>query len=153
MNNKEVKMDLKNIKEVFEYKTGYKNPPKHTQFKKGQSGNPAGRKKKIMPKSLFEAIIMELCKTKTIKTKNGAYQKFAHFELLAMKMLQDAMQKDGNTRKLIFCEFFKTDVLAMNKYLEELPQKNEEMERKSQEVANEIIRKLDAMISEGYECI
>ena len=41
----------------------------------------------------------------------------------------------------------------MNKYLEELPQKNEEMERKSQEVANEIIRKLDAMISEGYECI
>ena len=26
-------------------KTGYKNPPKHTQFKPGQSGNPNGRPK------------------------------------------------------------------------------------------------------------
>ena len=26
-------------------KTGYGNPPKHTQFKPGQSGNPAGRPK------------------------------------------------------------------------------------------------------------
>jgi hypothetical protein len=29
-----------------EPKIGYKNPPKHTQFKKGQSGNPSGRPKK-----------------------------------------------------------------------------------------------------------
>lgn len=28
-----------------EYKVGYKKPPKHTQFPKGQSGNPRGRKK------------------------------------------------------------------------------------------------------------
>ena len=27
-----------------EYRTGYKKPPKQTQFKKGQSGNPKGRK-------------------------------------------------------------------------------------------------------------
>ena len=27
------------------YETGYKKPPKATQFKKGQSGNPGGRKK------------------------------------------------------------------------------------------------------------
>ena len=28
-----------------EYEVGYGRPPKHTQFKKGQSGNPKGRKK------------------------------------------------------------------------------------------------------------
>lgn len=28
-----------------EHKVGYKNPPKHTRFKKGQSGNPKGRPK------------------------------------------------------------------------------------------------------------
>jgi hypothetical protein len=28
-----------------EYKVGYRKPPKHTQFPKGQSGNPRGRKK------------------------------------------------------------------------------------------------------------
>lgn len=27
------------------YDVGYKNPPRHTQFKKGQSGNPKGRSK------------------------------------------------------------------------------------------------------------
>lgn len=26
-------------------KVGYKNPPRHSQFKKGQSGNPSGRRK------------------------------------------------------------------------------------------------------------
>jgi hypothetical protein len=28
-----------------EHKVGYKSPPEHTQFKKGKSGNPAGRRK------------------------------------------------------------------------------------------------------------
>lgn len=29
-----------------EYTVGYKRPPKHTRFKKGQSGNPKGRPKR-----------------------------------------------------------------------------------------------------------
>ena len=28
-----------------DYEVGYRKPPKHTQFKEGQSGNPAGRPK------------------------------------------------------------------------------------------------------------
>src|ERR1700758_809031 len=30
-----------------EYPVGYKKPPKHTQFKPGQSGNPNGRPRKV----------------------------------------------------------------------------------------------------------
>ena len=31
---------------MSEYKTGYKKPPKKSQFRKGQSGNPKGRPRK-----------------------------------------------------------------------------------------------------------
>ena len=64
--------DLQKIKDIVEGEVGYKKPPKHSQFKKGQSGNPSGRKKKIVPKSLYEAFAMQLNETKSIKTENGA---------------------------------------------------------------------------------
>ena len=32
--------------DAAEYEIGYRKPPKHTQFKKGQSGNPKGRPKR-----------------------------------------------------------------------------------------------------------
>ena len=48
------------VEKYNEAKVGYKNPPKDTRFKKGQSGNPAGRKKEPIPKSLHESIMQEL---------------------------------------------------------------------------------------------
>jgi|SRR5580692_6777147 hypothetical protein len=36
-------------------KVGYRNPPVQAQFKKGQSGNPAGRSRR--PRSLTEALL------------------------------------------------------------------------------------------------
>ena len=49
---------MENLKEKLA--VGYKNPPKEHQFKKGQSGNPKGRKPKPIPVSLKEAIGLEL---------------------------------------------------------------------------------------------
>ena len=54
------------VEKYNEAKVGYKNPPKDTRFKKGQSGNPAGRKKKPIPKSLHESIMQELADSITI---------------------------------------------------------------------------------------
>ena len=42
------------------YDVGYKKPPKNTQFKPGQSGNPKGRPKK--PTNIHEALIDNLGK-------------------------------------------------------------------------------------------
>jgi hypothetical protein len=39
-----------------EYAANYRNPPLHTRFKKGQSGNPRGRPKKDLPALLVAAL-------------------------------------------------------------------------------------------------
>ena len=49
-----------------QYEVGYGKPPKSGQFKKGVSGNPRGRKKKIVPCSLFEAFQLELSEKSNI---------------------------------------------------------------------------------------
>ena len=50
----------------------YKNPPKHTQFKKGQSGNPKGRppKHKKCPPTLADDLRQEL-EEEVMVNKNG----------------------------------------------------------------------------------
>ena len=50
------------------YTVGYKKPPKHTQFKKGQSGNPKGRPKGT--KNLATDLAEELAE-KVLVTEGG----------------------------------------------------------------------------------
>ncbi|OLA72411.1 MAG: hypothetical protein BHW62_10200 [Acinetobacter sp. CAG:196_36_41] len=103
---------LKEIVEQYnQAKVGYKNPPKSTQFKKGQSGNPAGRKKKPVPKSLLEAMLLELSDTITIK-ENGKSAKMPKFELLAKAMVNDAIKNEkGPSRKIVAELILKTDIM------------------------------------------
>lgn len=52
---------------MSEYKTGYKRPPKRSQFKKGQSGNLKGRPRKAPPMiSIDVAEIMGRLDSETI---------------------------------------------------------------------------------------
>jgi len=51
---------LEKLPPPFRHPVGYKKPPKHRQFKKGQSGNPAGRpSKKKSRQDLVKAIAFE----------------------------------------------------------------------------------------------
>ena len=83
------------------YDVGYGKPPKNTRFTKGQSGNPAGRKKKVIPDTLFQALSLELCQLKTITNANGLKEKVPVFSILAKKIVQDAIQNDGPSRKFL----------------------------------------------------
>lgn len=102
---------IENVEQCDNYEVGYKKPPKETQFKKGQSGNPSGRKKKPIPKSLHEAIVLELADIVTIK-ENGKAVKMPKYELLAKAIINDAIKSEkGNSRKIVIEQMFKTDVL------------------------------------------
>ena len=76
---------------------GYKEPPKHTQFKPGQSGNPNGKAPgtKGLKATLREALEV----VSNIKSGN---KKLTFREALAMKTLQDAIKTDGQSRRLIW---------------------------------------------------
>lgn len=52
------------MKDQSDYEVGYGKPPKHSQFPKGQSGNPKGRPKKL--KNMQELLNEELEKKITV---------------------------------------------------------------------------------------
>lgn len=70
-------------------RTGYRNPPKHTQFKPGISGNPAGRPKKTYPG--IGQVVMELLSKQT-KTSSG--KKLSRAEAIVIRHLANGI--NGN---------------------------------------------------------
>ena len=71
---------------INDYKVGYKKPPEHGRFQKGQSGNPSGRSKKKAPSITMilqrelEALltIQEGGKTVTISKKEALIKQFVN---------------------------------------------------------------------------
>ena len=68
-------------------KVGYRHPPKSTQFKPGQSGNPSGRSKGAQSaRSSFETLL-----TKTVQaTVDGQPKRMSMKEALEMKVVEGA---------------------------------------------------------------
>ena len=75
--------------ENFNYRTGYKKPPKNRQFKKGQSGNPNGRPKGSKNISCLYKDLLE----EKISIKEGGKQKnMTVQEAIARRVRADALQ-------------------------------------------------------------
>lgn len=108
------------------YKVGYKKPPVSSQFKKGQSGNPKGRKKKPIPETIYHALCNELCQMVTIDNPTGSKEKLHIFELLVKSIIQDAIKKDGISRKFIMENLLKSSIMETVKMLIEKQNPKEE---------------------------
>ncbi len=79
------------------YRIGYAKPPLHTRFKKGQSGNPAGRPKGIQ--NIGWLISAEL--SKSIMTRRGNKPvKVTRRELNVLQVVNKALR--GDVRALAF---------------------------------------------------
>lgn len=102
-----------------DYKVGYGKPPKEYQFKKGVSGNKAGRKRKPIPKSLQEAFAITANEKIKVTNENGVTEYITLFEYFMKKILRDAIAKEGSTRKFILDNFLKIDLLSSYNHLVE----------------------------------
>jgi hypothetical protein len=82
------------------YSVGYRKPPKHSQFQKGQSGNPKGRPNGLANNSLselFEKILSELVSV----NEDGQRTKITKLEALIKQVIHNAISK-GSGRDAAF---------------------------------------------------
>lgn len=81
-----------------DYEIGYKKPPRHTQFKPGESGNRAGRprKRKADPAHDPASILTEPVRVRS----NGQMKEMSGLEVGLRKKVQEAL-KTSSARKLL----------------------------------------------------
>jgi hypothetical protein len=77
-----------------DYLVGYGNPPVEHQFKKGRSGNPAGRPKK--KRDSFHEMFERMLGEKVTVNQNGQPQKITREEAVMLKALEKALTGKGN---------------------------------------------------------
>ena len=126
-----------------DYEVGYGKPPKNTQFKKGQSGNRLGRKKKLLPQTLEEAIKLELNKEMTLTNKDGVKEKMSYYTLLARSLVQDAIKNDGPSRKILLQSknILKCNIPESVRFIDERnnPTKTDEIPEKHKEILRALL--------------
>lgn len=90
--------ESKNKSTPVPYKVGKYHPPKHTQFKPGQSGNPNGRKKKTVH---IGAAVDDLLNGKVPVLVDGKKVRMSRIEILLQKVYAAAAKGDSRMIKLM----------------------------------------------------
>jgi hypothetical protein len=89
-----------------EYAVGYGKPPKHSQFKKGHSGNPKGHRKRA-PKTI-KTILNEVFARKIRVVEGGVPRRVTMYELILTGLAAKAAKGDIAALNLLLA--FKADV-------------------------------------------
>ncbi len=76
---------------------GYGKPPKKTQFKKGQSGNPKGRP----PVKHFHAVLEETINQRVSVTMGGEQVLMTKKEAMLHQLINDSMKGKSSATKLL----------------------------------------------------
>lgn len=84
--------------EIQSKKVGYKNPPEHSKWKKGQSGNPAGKNKE---KLSIQEMILNLAGEEITVHKNGAPMSMSRVEAALIAVFGKALKGDLPSMKFI----------------------------------------------------
>lgn len=80
-----------------DYEVGYGKPPKRTQFKPGQSGNPKGRRKGSRN---FNGYVQDALGERISFTQDGKRQNVTKLQLIATQLVNSAVK--GNLKSIEF---------------------------------------------------
>ena len=83
---------------MADYEVGYKKPPKHTQFQKGKSGNPGGRRKPAA--DVVTALERTLSELITIR-EDGQTRQVTRLEAALRQMVAKATAGDTAAFRLL----------------------------------------------------
>jgi hypothetical protein len=90
-------------KKKGDYEVGRGKPPKHTQFKPGESGNPKGKSKGTKN---FKTYLFNEMNAKVVISENGKQKKLTRLEAFTKRMMEKALNGDPRFAKLL------TDLIA-----------------------------------------
>ncbi|HKW85788.1 MAG TPA: DUF5681 domain-containing protein [Nitrospiraceae bacterium] len=82
------------------YDVGYGKPPKHTQFKKGKSGNP-GARKKAKKRETFSELIEQMLSRKIKVVENGRAHSMTTSQVIARQFVRNAASADFESLDLV----------------------------------------------------
>jgi hypothetical protein len=83
-----------------EYDVGYGKPPKRTQFRKGQTGNPKGRPKGTKN---IARIVDQVCRERVrVKGENGNYYYMTKMQAIMTQLTNQAARGDIKATRMCF---------------------------------------------------
>jgi hypothetical protein len=89
------------IVQAMSNKSGRRNPPKHSRFKKGVSGNPKGRPKRRKGQLVSE-IVSKVQNTPTAYREGGRTKQASRLELALKKLVNRALEGDARSAAELF---------------------------------------------------
>jgi hypothetical protein len=104
------------------YEVGYGRPPKHGQFKPGQSGNPKGRCKRV---ESFEDMVVDVLTAEVTIIVNGRRLKMPLSKAILKKLCNQAVAGDKHAQREV--------IRLMKAYLPDKTQKDASVEKVADE--------------------
>lgn len=144
------------------YEVGYKKPPKHTRWKKGESGNGRGRPKKRVKLSDFETAFEGALNTVINVSENGTVRQIKKLNALATQTVNKALKGNHQATNLVLSIFARRAAagsedtplgLTSDEFKAELEAAFQEMATKSTTKPEEPIEKAtkqDGLDGEGH---
>jgi len=81
--------------------TGYRNPPKNTQFKKGRSSNPLGRPRESQQQVSVGYLFRKVAREEVPIEVNGTRTKMSHWDAYIRQIYTMTLNKNNSAARLL----------------------------------------------------